>query len=236
MSLGWALLSALWFGLLTTLSPCPLTTNIATISFLSRDVSNPRRTLLAAACYALGKVTTYVLLAGLALWAFDAFATGLSLREFTSSSARSLQRYGTLALGPALLLIGMILLDLLHVEFSIKPNADVWQRRAKSGGLIWTFLLGMVFALVMCPPAVAFFLATLMVSIESDSRFLPAAAYGVGSALPVVVFAFLIAFAAHRVAGAFHAIARVERWVRTFTGVLFISVGVWYTIRYIWLG
>jgi len=89
---------------------------------------------------------------------------------------------------------------------------------------------------VMCPPAVAFFLATLMVSIEADSRLLPAAAYGVGSALPVVVFAFLIAFAAHRVAGAFHAIARVERWVRLFTGVLFISVGVWYTIRYIWLG
>jgi cytochrome c-type biogenesis protein len=236
MSLGWALLSALWFGLLATVSPCPLATNIATISFLSRDVSSPRRTLLAAMCYVLGKVTTYVLLAGFALWAFDAFATGLSLREFTSSSARGLQRYGTLALGPALLLIGMILLDLLHVEFSIKPNAEAWQRRAKSGRLIWTFLLGMVFALVMCPPAVALFLATLMVSIESDSRFLPAAAYGVGSALPVVVFAFLIAFAAHRVAGAFHAIARVERWVRTFTGVLFVAVGVWYTIRYIWLG
>jgi len=236
MSLGWALLSALWFGLLATVSPCPLATNIATISFLSQNVRSPRRTVLAAACYVLGKVTTYVLLAGLALWAFDAFADGLSLREFTSSSARGLQRYGTLAVGPALLLIGMILLDLLHVEFSIKPNAEAWQRRAKSGGLMWTFLLGVVFALVMCPPAVALFLATLMVSIESDSRFLPAVTYGVGSALPVVAFAFLIAFAAHRVAGAFQAIARVERWVRGFTGGLFIAIGVWYTIRYIWIG
>ena len=37
--------SAVWLGILTSMSPCPLATNVAAISFLGRSVDSPRRVL-----------------------------------------------------------------------------------------------------------------------------------------------------------------------------------------------
>ena len=115
MSFLAVLAGVFWFGLLTAVSPCPLATNIAAISFLSRNVGNSRRVLLSAFLYTLGRTLVYVGLGVALLWAFQAVTGGAgSLKEFASPTSRHLQRYGNLALGPALLLIGMILLGLIE--------------------------------------------------------------------------------------------------------------------------
>ena len=41
-----AVLTAVWLGILTSISPCPLATNVAAMSFIGKDLSSPRRVLL----------------------------------------------------------------------------------------------------------------------------------------------------------------------------------------------
>jgi hypothetical protein len=40
-----ASISALWLGILTSISPCPLATNIAAVTFVGRQVGSPARVI-----------------------------------------------------------------------------------------------------------------------------------------------------------------------------------------------
>lgn len=56
--------------------------------------------------------------------------------------------------------------------------------------------------------------------------------YGVGTALPVLVFGVLLATGANRLARAFEQVGRFEYWARRVTGGLFIAIGVYFTLAY----
>lgn len=235
MSFLAVLAGVFWFGLLTAVSPCPLATNIAAISFLGRNVGNSRRVLVSALLYTLGRTLVYVGLGVVLLWAFQAVTGGTgSLKEFASPTSRHLQRYGNLALGPALLLIGMILLGLIELNISIGVGGSKLQERIAKGGAIWALPLGILFALAFCPPSIALFLSALVISLEHGSPVLPPVAYGIGTALPVIAFALVIAFASQYVGKAFNALTTIERWFRVVTGVVFLLVGVYYTLTHIY--
>ncbi|MFP4141066.1 MAG: aromatic aminobenezylarsenical efflux permease ArsG family transporter [Phycisphaerae bacterium] len=224
-----------WFGLLTAVSPCPLATNIAAISFLSRNVGNSNRVLLSAGLYTLGRTLVYVALGVALLWAFQAATGGAgSLKEYASPTSRSLQHYGNMALGPALLLIGMILLGLIELNISIGVGGSKLQERIAKGGAIWALPLGILFALAFCPPSIALFLSALVISLEQGSMILPPVAYGIGTAVPVIAFALIIAFASQHVGKAFNAMTKIERWFRLITGIIFVTVGVYYTLTHIY--
>lgn len=224
-----------WLGVLTAVSPCPMATNIAAISFLSRDVGNPRRVLVSALLYTLGRTLVYVGLGVALLWAFEAATGGAgSLEAFASPTSRHLQRYGNIALGPALFFIGMILLGLIDLDFSIDTGGQKLRDRIAAGGAIWALPLGVLFALAFCPPSVALFLGALVISLEHGSTVLPPVVYGIGTAVPVIAFALVIAFAGRYVGTAFNAITRVERWFRTVTGAIFIAVGTYYILAHIY--
>ncbi|MGW8258007.1 MAG: hypothetical protein ACWGMZ_11015, partial [Thermoguttaceae bacterium] len=47
-------LSALWLGILTSISPCPLATNIAAISYIGRRVDSSKQVFLTGLVYTLG--------------------------------------------------------------------------------------------------------------------------------------------------------------------------------------
>ncbi|NLF32727.1 MAG: sulfite exporter TauE/SafE family protein [Planctomycetes bacterium] len=235
MSLLAVLAGVFWFGLLTAVSPCPLATNIAAISFLSRSAGNSRRVLLSAALYTLGRTLVYVGLGVALLWAFQSLAGGAgSLKEFASPTSRSLQHYGNLALGPALMFIGMILLGLIELNLSIGVGGSKLQDRVAAGGAIWALPLGILFAMAFCPPSIALFLSALVISLEHGSTLLPPVAYGIGTAVPVIAFALVIAFASQSVGKAFNAMTKIERWFRLATGVIFVAVGLYYTLIHIY--
>ena len=46
--------SALWLGILTSISPCPLATNIAAVSFVARRAHAPRQALWTGVLYTIG--------------------------------------------------------------------------------------------------------------------------------------------------------------------------------------
>ena len=218
-------------GLATAISPCPLSTNIAAISFLSRDISNRRKVLLSAGLYTLGRTLAYVILGVALLWAFRAATGGAGdLDEFSSSAQRQAQRYGYVILGPIMLFIGMIMLRLIELNLSISVGGSNLQERVAKGGAIWALPLGVLFALAFCPPSATWFLSALIISLEYDSLRLPPIAYGIGTAVPVIAFALVIAFAGQYVGKTFNATAKIEWWFRAVAGVIFIAVGLYFIL------
>ena len=217
------LASALWLGILTSISPCPLATNIAAISFISRKVNRPGYILLTGALYTVGRSFAYVVLGVLLV--------GSMLH--VPSVAQWLQQYMHKLLGPILIIVAIMLLDMLQLSTK-GGNLGQWcQHRVEKFGLAGAFALGVVFALSFCPVSAALFFGGLIpLSIEHSSGVILPLVYGVGTALPVVVFAILIATGANSLAKAFDKVTEFEVWARRITGIVFLVVGIYFTLAY----
>ena len=218
--------SAFWLGILTSISPCPLATNIAAVSFVGRRVDSPAKVLLAGVLYAIGRTLVYLVLGVLLVW-------GLLADPWQISAV--LQEYMNKALGPILILAGMILLDLLKINLSGSGMSDKFQKRVEAFGLWGALLLGVVFALSFCPVSAAyFFLGLLRIATRCESGIIIPSVYGVATGLPVVAFAFLLALSAKKVGSVYNKLAVFEKWARRITGGIFILVGIYYCLVHIY--
>jgi cytochrome c biogenesis protein CcdA len=56
--------------------------------------------------------------------------------------------------------------------------------------------------------------------------------YGAGTALPVLIFATLIATSADLMARVFNKVTQFELWARRITGVIFLAIGIYFTFAY----
>lgn len=215
---------AAWLGILTSISPCPLATNIAAISFIGRRVDRPSHVLWTGVLYTLGRMMTYVLL-GWVLVASLLSAPVLS---------HWLQKYMNQLLGPLLIVVGMVLLGLLSLSLPVSGSLAQWvQKRVGSGGLWGAWLLGVVFALSFCPVSAFLFFGSLVpLSIKHESGILLPLVYGLGTALPVFGFGVLVAVGANSLGRVFNHITRFELWARRLTGGLFLAIGIYYTLAY----
>lgn len=218
--------SALWLGLLTSISPCPLATNIAAISYVGKQVDKPSHVLFAGLLYTLGRTVSYVLVALLVV------------KSLLSMSAVSmfLQQHLNQVLGPVLLIAGLLLLDVIPWPWvgGSSSIAEKMQAKAKTMGLWGAGLLGLVFALTFCPVSAALFFGSLIpLAVSHESPILMPSLYGVGTAVPVVVFAVILAFATNWLSRAFNVLTTIEKWMRRITAVVFILVGIYYCLVYI---
>ncbi len=215
---------AVWFGILTSISPCPLATNIAAISYIGKKVDRPRLVLLTGFLYTLGRAVTYLVLGV------------LLVRSLLSAPHISffLQRHMIKIMGPAMIVVGMLLLGLVNPRVSTAGASERVLGRADRMGIWGAGVLGIVFALSFCPTSAALFFGSLIpLAVKTGSGIVLPVLYGVGTALPVVVFAILIATGAHYVGAAFNRITQVELWARRITGALFICIGVYFSLKYI---
>jgi cytochrome c-type biogenesis protein len=218
------LISALWLGLLTSISPCPLATNIAAISFIGRQADRPRAVFLTGTLYTLGRALTYVILGALLV------SSLLSIPQL----ANFLQHYMNKILGPVMILVGMLLLDLLHLPAVGGSGTSQLSERLSRSGAWGAGLLGMLFALAFCPTSAALFFGSLIpLSLKWQSAVTLPSVYGLGTALPVFAFAVLVALGAKSVASVFQKLTAVEVWARRITGALFIVVGIYFCVMFI---
>jgi len=216
---------ALWLGILTAVSPCPLATNISAISLIGHHAGRRNHVLLAGLLYTAGRTLAYIALGVL-------IAGGLTASADVSCF---LQKYMNEALGPILIVLGLILLGWLGSGLSMNLAGERIQRRAKVHGLRWALPIGVLFALSFCPVSAGLFFAGLIpLALKQASPLVLPCAFGLGTALPVIVFAFILAFASESLGRAFDRLARVEKWVRIATGVIFILVGVYYCLVFIY--
>ncbi len=216
--------SAFWLGILTSISPCPLATNIAAISYIGRRVDNARQVFLTGVLYTAGRTLAYLALAILLV------ATALSVPRISLF----LQKYMHLALGPILILVGMFLLGLIQFNMGGRGVSEKMQKRVDSLGIWGGLMLGLVFALSFCPTSAALFFGSLIpLSIQANSSVTLPVLYGIGTAVPVMVFAVLIALGAQSVGKAFNVLSKIEKWARMITGGVFLAVGFYFSLKYI---
>ena len=216
--------SALWLGILTSISPCPLAMNISAVSFVGKRVGRPRQVLLAGFLYTLGRSLTYVVLGILLVGSI------LSAPQIS----HVLQKYMNKIIGPILILAGMFLLEMLQLNFSGPGISEMVQRRVETWGIGGAGLLGIFFALSFCPVSAALFFGSLipLATLRGSGVLLPSL-YGVGTGLPVFAFALLIALGTRSVGKIFDKLAQIERWARRVTGSIFIVVGIYYSLTHI---
>ncbi|RLI47864.1 MAG: hypothetical protein DRP09_21995 [Candidatus Thorarchaeota archaeon] len=85
-----------------------------------------------------------------------------------------------------------------------------------------------------CPASAGLYFGSLIpLSVKYESRVLFPLLFGVGTALPVFVFAILIALGTRAVGRAFEKITQFERWARRVTGAIFLVVGVYLSLAFI---
>ena len=215
-----ASLTAFWLGILAAISPCPLATNIAAISYIGKDLGSGGRVLASGALYALGRVAAYVLVAVLVV------SSVLSIPSVASFLQGGMNRI----LGPLLIVIGAFVLGWIRLpKLDWGRRGEALQQRAARGGFVGAGLLGMLFALSFCPVSAGLFFGSLIpLSVSSGSRIVVPALFGVGTGLPVVGFAILLGLGVRQLGQVFQALTRVERWARVSTGAVFILVGVYF--------
>lgn len=219
-----ALGTALWLGILTSISPCPLASNIAAISFVGRSVGSPRRVLVAGLLYSLGRALTYVLVGVLVV------SSVLSL----PSVSFFLQQRMNQVLGPLLILIGVGIMGWLRLPLPSWSWSQTLQQRTARSGLAGAGLLGVLFALSFCPVSAGLFFGALIpLAVNAHSRVVLPAVYGLGTGLPVVVFAVILVLGAQGIGRAFSVLTKIERAVRPVTGGVFILAGLYLTVRHL---
>lgn len=217
-------LTALWLGILTSISPCPLATNIAAVSFLSKKIIHPKIVFLSGASYTVGRMLAYAILG---------FLIVKSLLS-VPVAANFLQKYMNRALGPLLVIAGLFLLGILKINIPNLVVSEKHQDKLIGSGIFGACILGFIFALSFCPISAALFFGSLIpLAVDSKAGLSLPLIYGVGTGLPVFIFALGIALGITSLSHWFHRIAKLEIYARKITGAIFMAVGICYIASHI---
>ncbi|MEX0813072.1 MAG: aromatic aminobenezylarsenical efflux permease ArsG family transporter [Chitinophagales bacterium] len=212
-------LAAFALGLLTAIAPCPLATNITATAFIAKSISSRKKVLLSGFLYTLGRMLSYTLIGAIIFFGASKFQV-----------AKLFQGNGEKFIGFVMIFIGLIMLDVIKLNFIKGGNLiDKLSERFKTKGLLGSFLLGALFALAFCPYSGALFFAMLIpMTFSADAGLALPAIFSVGTGLPVILFAFVIAFSMEKLGMYFKAITKVEKVMRIIAGIVFILTGIYY--------
>jgi sulfite exporter TauE/SafE len=214
-------LSALVLGLMTAISPCPLATNITAIGFISKDIENRNRVFLNGLLYTLGRAITYTSIALIIYLGADQF-------QFSGF----FQRYGEKFLGPLLIIIGIFMLGIIRINFPGLGKLTSRMENKSSWNYIDAILLGLVFALAFCPySGVLYFGMLVPITVSSASGLYLPIVFALATGIPVIIFAWVLAYAVSGIGNVYHKVKTFEIWFRRVIAVLFILVGIYYIIR-----
>jgi threonine/homoserine/homoserine lactone efflux protein len=218
-SIPW--LTALLLGLMTAISPCPLATNITAIGFISKDLENRNRVFFNGLFYTLGRAISYTLIALIIYFGADQF-------KFSGF----FQRYSEKFIGPLLILIGIFMLDIMRINFPGFSWLSEKMGKRESWRFIDAVLLGIVFALAFCPySGVLYFGMLIPITVASSSGLYLPIVFAIATGIPVILFAWILAYTVSGVGGIYNKIKIFELWFRKVIAVVFIIVGVYYIFR-----
>jgi len=214
-------LSALILGLMTAISPCPLATNITAVGFISKDIENRNRVFINGLLYTLGRAVSYTAIALIIYLGADQF-------KFSGF----LQRYGEKILGPLLIIIGLFMLDLIKLKFPGMSKLTSRMESKTKWGTFDAILLGMIFALAFCPySGVLYFGMLVPLTVSSASGLYLPIVFAIATGIPVILFAWLLAYSVGSIGGVYNKMKNFEIWFRRVVAILFIGVGIYYTIN-----
>lgn len=220
-SMPWV--TALVLGLMTAISPCPLATNITAVGFISKDIDNRNRVFVNGLLYTLGRAISYTVIPLVIFLGADQF-------KFSGF----FQQYGEKLLGPLLIIIGLLMLDVIKMNIPGVGSLTSKMEKKNSWGYFDAVLLGMIFALAFCPySGVLFFGMLVPMTVTSASGLYLPVVFAVATGIPVIIFAWILAYAVSGIGNVYNKIKIFEVWFRRVVAVLFILVGIYYLWRWL---
>lgn len=215
------ILAAFFIGLMTAISPCPLATNITAIAYASKRIDNSKHTIIVGFLYTFGRMLTYVLIASAIVW------FGLN----TQSIALTLQKYGDKILGPLLLIVGIIMFDVIKINFlKTSDKLNKLKEKLASKGFLGSFLLGVIFALAFCPfSAVLFFGMLIPIALKAGDGLIIPSVFAFATGLPVIIFSFILVKSVSKLGKIMNKVGSFEKWTRKIVAIIFILAGMYYT-------
>ena len=215
--------SVFTLGILTSISPCLLATNVTAITFIARRIDKPRVMLLSGACYTAGQALGFVLLAAAVVGSLVAI----------EPVSHWLQKYMFRFLGPILIVVGLFLFEWLSVNLGSGRLKEWAQRFGRGGGPWAALLLGLLFAMSFCPTTAALFFGGLIpLALTHQSSVLLPLAYSIGVSVPVVGIVLVVLLAANLLGKIVGRVTGVEWWMRRAAGAVFLGVGLYFTLAY----
>lgn len=213
------IVSALVLGLLTAISPCPMATNITAIGFIGKDIGNKNRVFYNGLIYTLGRTFSYTVLALILFFGADQLKiSGI------------FQQYGAKIIGPFLVVIGIFMLGIIKINFPALTRLSERIKNRSTYNYWDVFLLGALFALAFCPySGVIYFGMLVPLTISTSGLHLPVV-FAVATGIPVILFAWLIAYTVSGVGSFYKKIKAFEYWFRRIVAILFIAIGMYYII------
>lgn len=216
-------ITAFILGILTAVSPCPLATNITAIGFISKDIENRHRIFINGLLYTFGRIVTYTVLG---------FILIPILREGASMFMvqKAVSKYGEMLIAPVLIIIGIFMLDIIKLNLpKINIGGESLKKKTKGG---WgAMLLGVLFALAFCPTSGVFYFGMLIpLSAAETGGYLLPVIYAIATGLPVILFAWILAYSVAGLGKFYNRIQIFEKWFRKIVAILFIAVGIYYAI------
>ena len=218
---SWPILTAFLLGLMTAISACPLATNITATAYLSKDIGNKRRVLFNGVFYTLGRMFTYTALGMIFYFGASQFRI-----------AKLLQGVGGMWLGIALVVIGVLMLDVIRLGgISTGKLAEKLGNKKGKKTYLDAFLLGLLFALAFCPySGVLYFGGLIPMTIASPSGLLLPPVFAIATGLPVIIIAWLLAYSVGNVGKFYNKMNVFQKWFKRIIAAVFIVVGVYYII------
>jgi len=211
--------AAFFIGLMTAFSPCPLATNITAIAYISRKIEGSRHTILVGLVYTLGRMLSYAGLASLIVY------VGVNSQEI----ALFLQAYGEKILGPLLLVIGLVMLEVIQFDVGGGGKLEGIKEKLSEKGYLGAFLLGVIFALSFCPfSAVLYFGMLIPLALKSNDGLLIPSVFAFATGLPVILSSILLVKSATKIGGMINKAQTVEKTVRKLVAHIFLAVGIYY--------
>ncbi|MFC2151755.1 aromatic aminobenezylarsenical efflux permease ArsG family transporter [Bacteroidota bacterium] len=214
------IISAFVLGLMTAISPCPLATNITAIAYISKDINTKNRVFINGLIYTLGRAISYSAIGLL-------FFFGASQFKLTSV----LQQWGEKLLGPLLIIIGLIMLGILNFKTGVVNKIIQKYTENRKVNSVTVLIIGFLFALAFCPySGVLFFGLLIPMTIASAKGLYLPIIFAFATGLPVIIFAYLIAFTVAGVGRFYNSLRKIEKWFRYIVAIVFIGFGVYYSV------
>lgn len=211
------LLTAFALGLLTAIAPCPLATNITATAYIAKTINSKKKVILSGVLYTFGRMFSYTVIGAIIYFGASKFQV-----------AKLFQGNGEKYIGFVLVVLGLIMLDIIKLNFIKGSNfTERLSDKFKDKGLLGSFLLGALFALAFCPYSGALFFGMLIPLTIKSGIHLPII-FSLGTGLPVILFAFVIAFSLEKLGKYFKAITQIEKVMRIVAGVTFVLTGLYY--------
>jgi cytochrome c-type biogenesis protein len=207
-------------GVIMAINPCNMGVDLAGIAYVSLKLDNPRGAVYSGTFYTIGRAVTYAIF-GLLIFAFGSAVSDL---------APVLQTYENFILGASLVIIGVVMLDLVKLNFSLtEGKKSRYSLNLPNKGLMGALAMGVASSIALCPcTAVVFFGLMIPLSMEANIVGMSFPIFfGLGTGVPILAFAILLGMSTKIAQSYLNNIMRYEPFARKIFGAGFVIYGIY---------